>query len=231
MHIKQAIILAGGFGTRLQSVVKDIPKPMAPIGNRPFLEFVLDHCYSFGLDRIVLAVGYKHEIIQKHFGQSYRGMQIQYSIEEEALGTGGGILQAAMYCNEEDFIVLNGDTLFRTNLRQLAQFYKEKKADLVLALCPMNQFDRYGTVRMKPNNRIIAFEEKSFQLSGNINAGVYVMNKNTLIRSGLEHRFSFEKDFMEAKVAQLQFYGRISKDYFIDIGIPEDYQKAADDLL
>lgn len=231
MPIKQAIILAGGFGTRLQSVVKNIPKPMAPIGNRPFLEFVLDHCKSFGVDRIVLAVGYKYEVIQKHFGRSYRGMQLQYSIEQEALGTGGGILQAAMYCTEENFIVLNGDTLFSTNLNELAQLYKEKKADLVLALCPMNQFDRYGTVHMNPDNRIVAFEEKAYQESGYINAGVYIMNKKTLIHSGLKHRFSFEKDFMEAKVGQLQFYGRVSSDYFIDIGIPEDYQKAADDLL
>ena len=231
MPINQAIILAGGFGTRLQSVVKDIPKPMAPIGRRPFLEFVLDHCLEFGIKHIILAVGYKHEIIQKHFGQSYRGMQIDYSIEVEALGTGGGILQAAQQFSEDNFLVLNGDTLFRVDLSKLVQFYEDRKADLALALCPMQHFDRYGTVTMDSNSRIIAFQEKTFQESGNINAGVYVMRKKALIDSGLKGRFSFEKEFMEAQVQTLPFYGRVSADYFIDIGIPTDYQKAAEDLL
>lgn len=231
MQIKEAIVLAGGFGTRLKSVVHEVPKPMAPIGARPFLELVLDHCFNYNIERIVLAVGYKHEIIKAHFGTSYRGMHLDYSIEKEPLGTGGGILQAIKMCQTDSVVILNGDTLFKTNLAQLGQFFYDKEADLALALCSMKEFDRYGTVEIVDEQKITAFKEKTYQKEGHINAGVYILNKQILLQTGLKGRFSFEKDFMEGYVDKLRFYGRTSADYFIDIGIPEDYKKAQKDLL
>ena len=229
--VKQAIILAGGFGTRLQTVVNEVPKPMAPVGGRPFLEYVMDHCKLYGIEKIILAVGYKHEIIIEHFSDNYRGIQLEYSIEHEALGTGGGILQAAQMLEEEAFFVLNGDTLFKVDLQELGKLYEEKKAGMVLALCEMKNFDRYGIVALNEEQRVLSFIEKQYQSKGNINAGVYVLNNEILRRSKLRGRFSFEKDFMEAFVGSYQFYGSVSSDYFIDIGIPEDYRRAEEELL
>jgi len=231
MKVKEAIVLAGGFGTRLRAVVSDVPKPMAPINDRPFLELVLDQCQKYGIEKVVLAVGFKREVIMQHFGEAYKGMTIEYSIEEDALGTGGGILQAAQLLGEEPFLVLNGDTLFKVDLQALAQFYTDKEADMAIALCQMKDFDRYGVVELDTKGRITAFREKQYQAEGDINAGVYVLNKQILLDSNLPQKFSFEKDFMEAFVEAYRFYGMPTTNYFIDIGIPTDYAKAQEDLV
>lgn len=228
--INQAIILAGGFGTRLRTVVNEVPKPMAPVNGRPFLEYVLDHCHQHQIKSVVLAIGYLKEVIINHFGDNYKGIQIQYSIEEDALGTGGGILQAAHMLDERPFYVLNGDTLFSVDLEKLGSFYQKHQADMVLALCQMKEFDRYGIVELDEHHRVSNFIEKQYQKSGNINAGVYVLDKAILTKSKLPKKFSFEKDFMEAFVQSYNFYGMPTSDYFIDIGIPEDYAKAQVDF-
>ncbi len=229
-YIQQAIILAGGFGTRLKSVVSEVPKPMAPIGNKPFLEIVLEQCLKYNIQKVALAVGYKHETITDYFGNNYRGIELIYSIEEEPLGTGGAIAQAAVLLEDKPFVVLNGDTLFKTNLYHLSSFYSEKKADMAIALCCMEDFDRYGVVEIDQNGRVLDFKEKQYQKTGNINAGVYILTKAILDKSNLPLKFSFEKDFMEAFVQDYLFYGMPSTDYFIDIGIPEDYTRAQNDL-
>lgn len=220
---KEAIILCGGLGTRLRSVISDVPKPMAPIKNKPFLAFVLEYLKKQNISRVVLAVSYKYEIIQEYFGNSYLGMQILYSIEKEPLGTGGAILEALNLINSDSCYVLNGDTFFDINLDRL----KLDNSDICVALKPMKNFDRYGSVDIDNNSYISAFNEKKFTSNGLINGGVYLIKKNIFNSFNLPNKFSFEEFFQEnflifnAKAA-------VFDDYFIDIGIPQDYKAFID---
>lgn len=227
-----AIILAGGFGTRLQSVVNDVPKPMALVAGRPFLEWVLDYCLENGIQEAILSVGYKSEIIIQHFGNEYKGIQIKYAIEKEPLGTGGAI-RFAMELLEDDknCLILNGDTLFKSDLQKLYGSFIEKSADLIVSLRRMYDFDRYGLVEINESNRIISFQEKKYCQEGLINGGVYIVSSKLIKQIFPEVKsFSFEKDFLEQYVKQLNFIGIEQAGYFIDIGIPEDFEKANNDL-
>jgi D-glycero-alpha-D-manno-heptose 1-phosphate guanylyltransferase len=227
-----AIILAGGFGTRLQSVVNDVPKPMAHVAGRAFLEWVLDHCLENGIKEAILSVGYKSEAIINHFGKEYKGIQIKYAIEKEPLGTGGAIRYAMeMLEDDKNCLILNGDTLFKSDLQKLYGSFIEKSADLIVSLRRMYDFDRYGVVEINELNRIISFQEKKYCQEGLINGGVYILNSKLMkhIFPKVES-FSFEKDFLERYVQQLNFIGIEQSGYFIDIGIPEDFEKANRDL-
>jgi len=228
----QALILAGGFGSRLQSVVSDLPKPMATVAGRPFLEFILDHCLKFGYEEITLSVGYKAEYIIQHFGESYKGIKLNYAVEKDALGTGGAIRYALENVDSESvWTILNGDTLFSCDLNLLQHTYTKKNADMVIALKKMLHFDRYGLVICDPDQRVNAFLEKKYSNDGLINAGIY-MFKAGLLQQRFQNlvKFSFEKDFMERHLTDLKVFGLELDGYFIDIGIPEDYQKANIDL-
>lgn len=224
--IKTAIILAGGFGTRLQSVVSEVPKPMAPVAGHPFLEFLLAYARRQGVEKAVLSVGYKHEVIKTHFGKEFLGVAIEYAIEEEPLGTGGAIWNALQYCSDEVVAVINGDSLFEVDLQALFAQKDQKNADMVLSLKPMQQFDRYGVVEIDEDQRILHFMEKTYCEAGLINGGVYCFDTKWAKSLGVSGRFSFEKAILEKFVATRAFYGYISDAYFIDIGIPEDYAQS-----
>lgn len=223
----EAIVLAGGFGTRLQSVVKDVPKPMAAINGKPFLAYILDYLTYNGVRKIILSVGYKQEIIENYFGNSYKEIDIVYSKEEEPLGTGGAIKKALSYCESENILVLNGDTFFELNLQALLQEHKKANADVTMSLKKMYSFDRYGKVILE-ENRVVNIVEKEFSSFGIINGGVYIIQKD--IFNNTEEKFSFEQDFLEKKLSKLSVCAYIDKGYFIDIGIPQDYQKAIYDF-
>lgn len=220
---KEAIILCGGLGTRLRSVISDAPKPMAPIKNKPFLAFVLEYLKKQNISRVVLAVSYKYEIIQEYFGNSYLGMQILYSIEKEPLGTGGAILEALNLINSDSCYVLNGDTFFDINLDRL----KLDNSDICVALKPMKNFDRYGSVDIDNNSYISAFNEKKFTSNGLINGGVYLIKKNIFNSFNLPNKFSFEEFFQENFLI-FNAKATVFDDYFIDIGIPQDYKAFID---
>lgn len=229
----KALILAGGFGSRLQSVVSDVPKPMAPVAGRPFLEHLLDQCLQYGYEEIILSVGYKSEIIIQHFGENYRGIKLNYAIEKEALGTGGAI-RFALESQDSSSVwtILNGDTLFSCNHHQLQDFYATKKADMAIALKRMQHFDRYGLVICDSDKRVNAFLEKQYADEGLINAGVYMLSAGLIQQYFENHaKFSFEKDLMEKKLLDIKIYGLELEGYFIDIGIPEDFEKANNDLI
>ena len=228
--LKEAIILAGGLGTRLRNVVKNIPKPMADINSKPFLEYVLDYLSIFGLERIILSVGYKYEVILKYFGKKYKNMTLIYSIENEPLGTGGTIKKSLSLVSEDDILILNGDTFFKINFAKFLDFHKRKNADLSIALKPMKNFDRYGTVEIDKENRVKGFEEKKFKKAGLINGGIYLLKTEIFKKIEFPEKFSFEKDFLEKFYKELQFYGLPFDDYFIDIGVPEDYERAKREL-
>lgn len=221
----EAIILAGGLGTRLRSVVPDLPKPMAPIGNRPFLSYIFDYLHKQGVSRVILSTGYKHEVIEAYFGNQYKDISIYYSIENQPLGTGGAIKQALDLTCENEVFILNGDTFFHVNLKQLANHHRKLNSDLTLTLKPMENFDRYGVV-ITSGNRVVQFEEKKYVEKGNINGGVYLAHRSLFNNVNLPDKFSFETDFMEKYLQRFSFNAFLSEGYFIDIGIPEDYEKA-----
>lgn len=227
--IKEAIVLAGGLGTRLQSVIKDIPKPMADIKGEPFLKYLLDYLSQNGIEKVILSVGFRHEVIEAYFGNRYKNIELYYAVEDEPLGTGGGIMNALNYSLENLVYLINGDTFFKVDLMELFKFHNQTKAEFTLALKPMINFDRYGTVEMN-NDRIIRFNEKQYKDEGLINGGIYIVNKYLLKTLSLPGKFSFEKDFLEKYLTHFFINGCIIDNYFIDIGIPEDYQRAQDEL-
>ncbi|MBA3647902.1 MAG: NTP transferase domain-containing protein [Chitinophagales bacterium] len=228
--ITTAIILAGGFGTRLQTVVKDIPKPMAPVNGKPFLSFLLNSLEQQAIDQCILSVGYKWKVIYDYFGSQFNSIKLTYCVEEAPLGTGGAIFKASHTFKEEEFFVLNGDTFFAADLHNLNTLHCQQKTLLSLVLKPMVNFDRYGVVVTNAENKIISFEEKRYYEKGEVNGGIYIMNRKIFEQIKLQEKFSFEKDLMERYYSQMDFYGFPFNDYFIDIGIPEDYQRCQKEL-
>jgi len=226
----EAVILAGGLGTRLKLVISDMPKPMAPIGNKPFLEYILHYLEKQGISRVILSVGYKHEAIEKYFGNKFYSVSVSYSIEDEPLGTGGGLKKAFEKVTEDNIFILNGDTFFNVDLHQLARIHISMDSDLTLALKPMKNFDRYGVV-ITDRHRVTGFAEKQYHEFGNINGGVYMAKAILFEGYPLSERFSFETDFMEKYIDRLNVNACISDNYFVDIGIPKDYNNAQNDLM
>ncbi len=227
----EAIVLAGGFGTRLQQVIADLPKSMALINGRPFLEYQFNYLEKQGVTDVILSVGYKCELIMEHFGERYRDIHIQYAIEEEPMGTGGGIRLAMWKIKWKRAIALNGDSLFRIDLREMMEKHMKKNADITIALRELNDTGRYGRVTMNRDRRITGFAEKQEQAGkGYINGGVYIIEKQFLMEPELRGKFSIEKDCFEQYYSDSRLFGFPSKGYFLDIGIPEDYQKAQDEF-
>ena len=229
----EVIILAGGLGTRLRSVVKEVPKCMAPVAGRPFLWYLLKYLTKYDVDRVVLSVGYLREVIFKWIDEvkDEFPFEFDYAIEEEPLGTGGGIKLALDKVKDERAFVLNGDTFFDVDLMQLYDAHVIGKKAITLALKPMRKFNRYGTVNMEPiTGTILSFNEKKYCEEGLINGGIYVISKDAPIFEGLGEKFSFETAVLEPQCARHELLGVVQNGYFIDIGIPEDYNRAQKEL-
>jgi D-glycero-alpha-D-manno-heptose 1-phosphate guanylyltransferase len=224
MIVDSAVILAGGFGTRLQSVVNDLPKPMATVANRPFLEYVLDNLLIFNIKKVVLSVGYLAEAIISHFGNSYKGMDISYSVEDTPLGTGGAIKYSLQKISSNYCFVLNGDSFFDIDFNRLEKTFFDNNADIILSLRQIENADRYGCVEIGNNNIITSFVEKGAKSgAGLINGGIYLLKKSIL--ENFPEKFSFEKDFLEK--TNKKIYTEIFTGNFIDIGVPKDYLSIA----
>jgi D-glycero-alpha-D-manno-heptose 1-phosphate guanylyltransferase len=222
----KSIVLAGGLGTRLAPVTSKLPKPMAPVGSRPFLEFLLDYLIEQGSEEAVLAVSYHWEMIQEHFGSVYRGMPLSYSVEDQPLGTGGAIRQALESLADDEVVVLNGDTLFRVDLKGMAGMHRSGGARLSIALKQVADSGRFGRVEVSADGLIASFLEKSAGGPGWINGGVYILNRSLLSDFPMPARFSFEQDLVEPNIDRIQPRAFQSDAYFIDMGVPEDYQRA-----
>ena len=222
----EAIILAGGMGTRLRSVISDIPKPMAPVANRPFIAYILDQLSTSDITNVKLSVGYKHEVVKDYFGPKYKHLNLTYVIEEQALGTGGGIRLAAEKCESDTVIIFNGDTFFDINISNIVEQHHQNKNGMTIALKHMSEVNRYGMVDLE-DNTIIGFTEKSeTPKTGWINGGIYVLDRHLFLSKTDPSQFSMEVDFMEKVIGDVRLEGHKSQGYFIDIGIPEDYTKA-----
>jgi D-glycero-alpha-D-manno-heptose 1-phosphate guanylyltransferase len=227
----EAIILAGGLGTRLRSVVPDLPKCMAPINGYPFISYLIDHLIKEGITYFIFALGYKSEAFISLIEEKLPMNNFTVVIEVEPLGTGGAIKLACKKAKDENVIALNGDSLFKVDLSALMNFHLRNKANCTLALKPMKNFDRYGSVEVDTSNKIKSFKEKKFIEYGNINGGVYVINIPSFIKMSLVSKFSMEQDYLEKYTKEGNFNGFIQDNYFIDIGIPEDYARAQIELL
>ena len=227
--IKQAIILAGGLGTRLRSVVSGVPKCMAPVKGKPFLHYVINHLQKEGIEEFVFSLGYKSESIIDYLNQSSM-INYQLSIEKEPLGTGGAIKLACEKVRNKNVIIVNGDTLFSVSATSLCEFHEQHHADCTLCLKPMKNFDRYGVVELNVDSSVKSFKEKKYYKKGLINGGVYALNVENFRNKKFPEHFSFEKDYLEKFVGTEKIFGIEQDKYFIDIGVPEDYKRAQEEL-
>lgn len=228
--MKECIILAGGFGTRLQSVVRDVPKCMAEVAGQPFLYHLFNYADKEAFGHVILSLGYKAEVVLEWLEGKTFPFQISYVIENEPLGTGGAVKLAFGKVFGQSAYVVNGDTFFDINTDTLSDFHTRKNASVSLALKPMTDFDRYGSVELDENERVVRFNEKQYRTEGLINGGVYLIDKSIFSSFDLPEKFSFEKDIMEAHLHDIAIYGQSFDDYFIDIGIPSDFEKANKDF-
>ena len=220
--LQEAIILAGGLGTRIRDLFPDIPKCMIPVAGKPFLDYLLLKLHGQGIEKVILSVGYKKQIIQNHYCDMFKNLSIVYSEESEPLGTGGAIKRALHYCNQESCLVLNGDSYLDFNIREF--FLKINFTQLNILTVMVNDRSRYGALVIDDISGEISFE-KNVSSPGYINAGVYILNHD-LFKDVDESSFSFEHKIL-AKVINTQNCNLIySKSGFIDIGVPKDFKRA-----
>ncbi len=227
----EAIILAGGLGTRLRSVLANVPKCMAIVAEKPFLYYVITYLQKQGVTKFVFALGYMSTVIENYLIKEFPNLEYQLSVEYEPLGTGGGIYLACQKATLKNVLIVNGDTLFNIDINSLQTLHITKNADCTLALKPMNNFDRYGVVETDSNSIITSFKEKKYYEKGLINGGCYVLNVGSLLAKKFTQKFSFEKDYLEGYIEGNKFFGQVQNEYFIDIGIPQDFEKAQTELI
>ncbi|RPI83287.1 MAG: hypothetical protein EHM41_16280, partial [Chloroflexi bacterium] len=226
----KALILAGGLGTRLRPLLNDRPKPMAPIAGKPFLEYLLLQLSHYHVQDIILSIGYQAKLISDYFEDGKRwNLQIQYSYEEQPLGTAGAVKLAEDYLQGDTFLVLNGDSFFNLDLTSFIQQHHSKNAQATIALSAVESSQRYGRIELDQDGQILRFLEKSSEEGSQhttslINAGVYLFNRPVLdiIPSGIP--VSLEREIFPVLIGR-QFYGVPYSAFFIDIGVPEDYLK------
>ncbi|MBE3119799.1 MAG: nucleotidyltransferase family protein [Candidatus Atribacteria bacterium] len=225
-----AIILAGGRGSRLKSVTSCIPKPMVEIDGKPFLAYLLNYLGAQGINEIVLSVGYRSEVITEHFQNKYGGIQIKYAIEDQPLGTGGAIRNALRFVRNKHVFIMNGDTFYPIKLATMLDFHNDKSSCITLALKYMRNAERYGTVSIDGEGKVISIEEKRYKEPGLINGGIYLIFREIFNDISLPDEFSFELDFLGKHFHKKATYGLQFDDYFIDIGVPNDYERAKTEL-
>jgi D-glycero-alpha-D-manno-heptose 1-phosphate guanylyltransferase len=224
----EGIILAGGFGTRLRQVVPDLPKPMAPIAGRPFLEILLSDLARKGLGRIVLSLGFMAEKIESYFSTRFAGMEIDYVIEDDPLGTGGAVRLAMEQCNEDHVFIFNGDTYLDLEIDAVERQWQSHHRPIIVGR-EVPDTARYGRLLSK-DAQVVGFTEKGISGLGLINAGCYVLNRGQLDVFPQHSAFSLETDYLAKAVQDLPFDLFVTSGHFIDIGVPEDYQRAQAEL-
>ena len=226
--MREAIVLAGGFGTRLKQVVSDLPKPMASIAGRPFLEILLTSLARKGFRRAVLSLGFMAEKIFTHFGDRYAGVELVYEVEQQPLGTGGAIRAALARCVADHVFVFNGDTYLDIEADELESLW-EARRNPVLVVREVPDTARFGRVDLSCG-RVSAFHEKGVSGIGLINAGCYVLPQGALDTFPLGQNFSFETEHLAKELHRIHFDGFVTHGHFIDIGVPEDFARAQIEL-
>ena len=228
----QAILLAGGLGTRLRSVVSDRPKPMALIEGKPFMEYVTRELVRHGITDIVFAVGYKGTMVEEHFGDGAAfGFHAVYAYEETLLGTAGAIKNAGRFITEDRFYVLNADTFYQIDYTRLLRQQDSQNLDMALVLRRVPDVSRYGQAILDRDGFLTGFNEKIEDArEGTINGGIYLM-KQQLLDEIPEGKVSLENDMIPKWLSEGRRLGGFVNDgYFIDIGIPEAYFQFQEDV-
>ena len=226
----KAVVLCGGFGTRLGRLTKETPKPLLNVAGRPFIAHVLDRLTMGGITGLVLAVGFKWTKMRDYIGYEWKGIPVQYSIEAQALGTGGAIKNAFNIMNLNESLIVNGDTLFDIDIPNFLRFATNTHSRSSIALRKIEDCTRYGSVTLDAKGRILSFGEKEKQGPGLINGGIYYLRSNALDSIPLKV-FSFETNYLQEKHSCEPIFGMPFDDYFIDIGIPTDLNRAQTELL
>lgn len=221
-------MLAGGLGTRLRDVVPDLPKPMAPVAGRPFLEILLSMLARKGFTRVILSLGFMPEKIISHFGDQYLGMELVHEVELQPLGTGGAIRAALTHCVTDHVYVFNGDTYLELEVDALECLW-QKHHNSVIVVREVPDTARFGRVDVN-DGRVAAFHEKGKAGAGLINAGCYVLPKHVLDDFPLGQTFSIETEFFVKRLQSTRFDGFVTQGSFIDIGVPDDYVLAQTEL-
>ena len=226
MFTKEAIVLAGGLGTRLRGVLPGIPKCMAAIHGKPFLEYVFEYLINQGISKVILSVGYRKDQIINYFDDRYCPLKIEYAIENQQLGTGGAVKLALDYCSQDNVFVLNGDTYFSPDLQSIEKLHFQSEADVTIAVKHVPNTGRYGLVQTDNDGRIIDFRKRDpLSGSGLINGGIYLIKKQ-VFNGTPEGKFSLESDVFKDSCLRLKMKAFRTDADFLDIGIPEDYVKA-----
>jgi D-glycero-alpha-D-manno-heptose 1-phosphate guanylyltransferase len=204
---------------------------MAPINDRPFIEYLLDYLISYHIRKFIFSVGYKHETFVNYFTNDYRDCPILYSVEQELLGTGGGIRKAMAFAETSEVLVMNADTFFRIDVPAMYKSHKNTDADITIGLRQTNDVSRYGCVEIDKDMHVTGFaEKKSITGKGFINGGIYIIKRRFFEGLSLPKKFSLEKDCLEKYFGIVKICGFPSDAYFLDIGVPEDYKKAQHDF-
>lgn len=224
----EAIVLAGGFGTRLKEVVPDLPKPMAPIGTRPFLEILLLSLARKGFKRVVLSLGYMADRITDYFGSSFANMNLVYEVEDFPLGTGGAIRRSVRHIETDHVFIFNGDTYLELEVDEVEKMWQKDSLPIIVAR-EVSDTSRYGRLQTT-NGFVTGFLEKGVPGAGLVNAGCYVFPTTIFSDVNLGEAFSLENDFLTEAVKCNKFKVFVSRGYFIDIGVPEDYNRAQVEL-
>lgn len=226
----EVIVLAGGMGTRLRAAVPDLPKPMAPIGARPFLEVLIESLKRKGFRRVILSVGYKAEVIEAYFARNPSdALELVFEVESKPLGTGGAIARALKKCREDHVFVVNGDTFLDFEADQMEALWQRSRLPLIVGR-KVSDTARYGRIEADESGRIYRFREKTDRGAGIINGGCYLLPTNIMDRFPPNKKFSFEDDFLRSEVEIREMRLFVTEGYFIDIGIPEEYQRAIGEL-
>jgi D-glycero-alpha-D-manno-heptose 1-phosphate guanylyltransferase len=224
-----AIILCGGRGTRLAAIVSDVPKPLALVSGRPFLDYILDHLAASGLvRRAVLAIGHMAERIVAHYGQCRPPLPLSFVHETEPLGTAGALINALPATASDPVLGLNGDSLFRFDVRTLLRHHLDSGAEATLALVIVPDSGRYGSVELC-GSRVVAFREKeTANRPGPINGGVMVLSRKLLDRP--VRPLSVERELLPAAIERGTLQGIVFETPFLDIGLPESFAVAPEFL-
>jgi D-glycero-alpha-D-manno-heptose 1-phosphate guanylyltransferase len=225
----EAIVLAGGLGTRLRSTVPDRPKVMAPVCGRPFLEILLTSLAAKGCGRAVLSLGYLADRIQDHFGPLFAGIELAYEVESTPLGTGGALRRALVRCNADHVLVLNGDTYLDLEIEKVESRWQQSRHPILIARQVEDTF-RYGRL-VTAGEQLVGFTEKGIPGCGLINAGHYVLPQDIARFFPPTEAFSLESDFLAKAADACPFEVFTTRGQFIDIGVPEDYRRAQSELL
>jgi len=203
---------------------------MAPVNGRPFLFYVINYLRSQGIEKFIFSLGYKHEVVEAYLHAEFSTLDFQCLNEKEPLGTGGAILASCYKTSEQTVLVVNGDTIFKVDVKAALRHHSNHHSDCTLLLKPMENFDRYGVVELNDDDSIKNFKEKQFYKEGLINGGAYILNTEQFLAEELPATFSFEKDYLEKYFDTRKIYGVVQDEYFIDIGVPEDYLRVQHEL-